>query len=168
MTRAPVSRPSRRRSEARILRWGWKGERLPPGADTTQRATDDAIARIYVTFRHPPERLTAAQRAIDEMMRTRYGDAPPHATLLYVWDNRAAAGTSKRNAYTDRVHNFVVESGSARHSQWLAYERDIAADYRTAFGEAPPPVIGVALMTDADNTVTSAVAYYGDISLSAK
>lgn len=153
---------------ARKLRWRWKGERLPAAADTTQRASDDAIARIYVTFRHPPERLTLAQRALDEMMRALYGEAPPHATLLYVWDNRAAVGSSRRNAYSDRVHNFVVESGSARLSQWLAYERDVAADYKAAFGEAPPPVTGLALMTDADNTGSSALAFYGDITLSAE
>ncbi len=107
-----------------------------------------------------------AQRGIDEMMRALYGEAPPHATLLYVWDNRAPVGTSTRNAYADSVRNIVVESGRARLSQWLAYERDVAADYRAAFGEAPPPVSGVALMTDADNTASSAVAYYGDITLS--
>lgn len=151
-----------------MLRWRWKGERLPTAADTTRRATDDAMARIYVMFRHPPERLTRAQRATDEMMQRLHDEAPPHATLLYVWDNRAAVGTSTRNAYTDRVRNIVVESGSARLSQWLAYERDIAADYRAAFGEAPPSVTGVAVMTDADNTASSAIAYYGDITLSAE
>ena len=44
--------------------------------------------------------------------------------------------------------------------------RDVEADYRAAFGEAPPPISGVALMTDADNTGGSALAYYGDITLS--
>ena len=151
---------------ARKLRWRWKGERLPAGADTTQRASDDAVARIYVTFRHPPEKLTMAQRALDEMMRTLYGEAPPHATLLYVWDNKAAVGSARRNAYSDRVHNFVVESGSARRSQWQAYERDVVADYEMAFGGPAPPISGIALMTDADNTGSSALAYYGDITLS--
>jgi Protein of unknown function (DUF3047) len=155
-------------SDAQRLRWQWKAERLPRGADTTQRATDDAVARVYVTFRHPPERLTTGQRAIDEMMRALLGEVPPHATLLYVWDSRALVGTSRRNAYSDRVHNFVLESGSARLLQWLAYERDVAADYRAAFGEPPPPVIGVALMTDGDNTGSRAIAYYGDITLSAE
>ncbi len=59
----------------------------------------------------------------------------------------------------------VVESGPARLRQWIGYERDIVADYRRAFGEDPPPISGVALMTDSDNTGESVVAYYGDIAL---
>lgn len=153
-------------SQAWRLRWRWKGERLPESGNTAQRATDDAMARIYVTFTRPPERLSTTQRALDAMLRTLYGEAPPHATLLYVWDNGAAVGTSRVNPYTDRVRNIVVESGSARLSQWLTYVRDVEADYRAAFGEAPPPISGVALMTDADNTGGSALAYYGDITLS--
>ena len=75
-------------------------------------------------------------------------------------------GTIVPNPYTDRVRMIVVESGAARLRQWLAYERDIVADYRQAFGEEPPPISGVAVMTDADNTGEEVVAYYGDIALS--
>ena len=51
-------------------------------------------------------------------------------------------------------------------AQWLMYEHDIVADYRAAFGEHPPPIAGVALMTEADNTGEAATADYGDIALS--
>lgn len=151
---------------ASILRWRWKAERLPEGADTRQRTTDDAVARLYVSFRHPPERVSAAQRMMDDGLRLLFGDIPPHATLLYVWDNRASAGTIFPNPHTDRVRNIVVETGTAGLSRWLSYERDVVADYRTAFGEDPPPIVGVALMTDADTTNSRALASYGDITLS--
>ena len=36
-------------------------------------------------------------------------------------------------------------------------------DYRLAFGEEPPAISGVAIMSDTDNTKERAVAYYGDI-----
>jgi hypothetical protein len=42
-------------------------------------------------------------------------------------------------------------------------ERNVLEDYRKAFGEDPPLINGVAIMTDTDNTGESAVAYYGDI-----
>jgi hypothetical protein len=151
--------------EGRILRWRWKGEQALQTSDHTQRATDDAIARVYVTFTHPPEQLSLVQRTLDSLIRALYGRSPPHATLMYLWDGRAAVGTSRRNAYTDRVHNIVVESGSARLGQWLAYERDIDADYRAAFGSAPSQLTGIAVMTDADNTAGTASALYGDITL---
>ena len=58
----------------------------------------------------------------------------------------------------------VVESGPEKVNQWVNEERNVLEDYRKAFGEDPPLVSGVALMTDTDNTGESATAYYGDIS----
>lgn len=44
-------------------------------------------------------------------------------------------------------------------------EPDIYEDYRKFFGEEPPLLGAVALMTDTDNTGEEAVAWYGDITL---
>jgi hypothetical protein len=41
--------------------------------------------------------------------------------------------------------------------------RNLAADYRKAFGAAPGRVLGVAVMTDTDNTGAKAVGEYADI-----
>lgn len=152
-------------ADAPMLRWHWKAERLPSGADTRKHAADDAVARVYVTFHHPPERLSLAQRIIDDGLRALFGETPPHATLMYLWDSSAAVGSMFPNPYTDRVRNIVVESGTARLSQWLPYQRDVVADYRAAFGEDPPSITGVAIMSDADTTRGSALAWYGDITL---
>jgi hypothetical protein len=62
----------------------------------------------------------------------------------------------------------VIESGSDKLNQWIAEKRDIAADYRKAFGEDPPAISGIAIMTDSDNTGESATAWYGDIIFSRK
>ncbi len=42
-------------------------------------------------------------------------------------------------------------------------EYPLVADYKKAFGESPPRINGVAIMTDSDDTNGSATAYYGDI-----
>jgi len=151
-----------------VTNWGWKAQRLPLGADTRKRASDDAVARIYVTFRHPPERLSIAQRIVDDALNVLFGETPPHATLMYLWDASAAEGAMYANPYTDRVRNIVVESGATRLEQWLSYQRDVVADYRAAFGDDPPPIVGIAIMTDADNTRSSALAWYGDITLDSR
>jgi hypothetical protein len=57
----------------------------------------------------------------------------------------------------------VLRSGDGAANRWVAEERNVLEDYRHAFGEAPPPVSGVAIMTDADDTGGKAVAWYGDI-----
>ena len=154
--------------EAPVLRWRWKAERLPQGADASTQRGDDAAVRVYVTFRHDPSRLGPVDRLLYEVARAIYGEAPPHASLMYVWDTAGPAGRSFPNPYTPRVRTIVVEGGSARLGQWLDYRRDILADYRAAFGEDPPPISGVAIMTDADNTGDRASAWYGDVTLDRK
>jgi len=57
----------------------------------------------------------------------------------------------------------VVESGKDHLNKWITEERNIYDDYLKAFGKAPPPISGVAIMTDSDNTGESAVAFYGDL-----
>jgi len=42
-------------------------------------------------------------------------------------------------------------------------ERNVFEDYKKAFGEEPPMISGVAIMTDTDNTGEKTTAYYGDI-----
>jgi hypothetical protein len=69
------------------------------------------------------------------------------------------------NAYTERVRMIVVRSGAADAGRWVEEERNLYDDYRRAFAEEPPPIAGVAIMTDADDTGESATAWYGDIVL---
>lgn len=150
-----------------ILRWRWKVGGLIKGADIRSREGDDYPARIYVVFRYDPNRpgVGTGMRMQYGVAKSLYGEYPPHASLNYVWDGRAAAGTMLPNAYTSRAMMFVVESGAARVGEWVTVERDAYADYRRAFGEEPPPVAGIAVMTDTDQTGESAIAWYGDIEL---
>lgn len=150
-----------------ILRWRWKAENVVAKGDVARKDGDDYAARIYVTFAYDSKRAGIGQRIKYEAAKLIYGEYPPHAGLNYVWDRRAALQTNVPNAYTDRVHMIVVDSGTERLNQWVAHERNIYDDYRASFKEEPPPVSGVAIMTDTDNTGERAVAYYADIALTA-
>jgi hypothetical protein len=97
------------------------------------------------------------------MVKLLYGEYPPLAAINYIWESKAPVGTMVPNPYTDRVMMFVVESGSAKLHQWVNEERNVYEDYKKAFGEEPPMISGVAIMTDTDNTGESAIAYYGNI-----
>jgi hypothetical protein len=57
----------------------------------------------------------------------------------------------------------VVESGSTKLKTWITEERNVYEDYKRVFGEEPPLISGVAIMTATDNTGESAEAYYGDM-----
>ncbi|HZP86120.1 MAG TPA: DUF3047 domain-containing protein [Burkholderiales bacterium] len=148
-----------------ILQWRWKVQNLIDKADISRKDGDDYPARIYVTFAYDPKRASIGQRIKYEAARLVYGEYPPHAGLNYVWDGRAPVGTNVPNAYTDRVHMIVVDSGSERLGQWVTHERNLYEDYRASFDEEPPAISGIAIMTDTDNTGERATAYYGEIDL---
>jgi hypothetical protein len=150
------------------LQWRWKAEQLIGRADIARKDGDDYPARLYITFAYDPKRASMLQRIKYEAARLIYGEYPPHASLNYVWDGHAPVGTNVPSAYTDRVHMIVVDSGSVQLNQWVSHTRNIYQDYRASFEEEPPPVSGIAIMTDADNTGEQAVAYYGEITLSAE
>ncbi len=146
------------------LRWRWKISNLIETADLRTKEGDDFPARIYVMFDYPLEKLPFLERNKLRMARALFDPNLPAATLCYVWDGKAAADTIASSAYTDRVKIIVVESGSSRVRQWVNVERNIARDFRAAFGEDAPPVSAIAVATDTDNTGTFATAHFGDIS----
>ena len=153
--------------ETPILRWRWKVANLIKGADITAKEGDDYPARVYVTFHYDADRAGTGMRMQYAMAKALYGEYPPHAGINYVWDGKARAGTMLPNAYTARAMMFVVESGSRRVGEWVEVERNVYEDYKRAFREEPPPVSGIAVMTDTDQTGESAIAWYGDIELGA-
>jgi len=57
----------------------------------------------------------------------------------------------------------VVASGASGLGQWQSVRRNLAEDYRRAYGAEPGRVLGVAVMTDTDNTGAKAVGQYSDI-----
>jgi len=160
-----LSRPLRiDPAEMPWLRWRWKIGNLIETADLRSKDGDDFPARIYVMFDYPLEKLPFLERSKLRLARTLFDPNLPAATLCYVWDGKAPAGTMAPSAYTERVKIIVVESGSARVKQWVDVERNIARDFRAAFGEDAPLVSAIAIATDTDNTGTFATALFGDIS----
>jgi hypothetical protein len=82
---------------------------------------------------------------------------------MYIWSEQVAVGTVIPSAHTSQVRMLVVASGAADLGQWQSLRRNIAEDYRLAYGAAPGPLLGIAVMTDTDNTGTTAVGQYADI-----
>lgn len=147
------------------LRFSWMVPGLIPEADLSDRDAEDAPVRIVLAFDGDHARLGLRDRMLFDLAETLTGERPPYATLMYVWDNRAPVDSVIHAARTDRIRKLVLESGPQRLSRWIDYQRDIAADYRRLYGEEPGALIGVAVMTDADNTQGRSEAYYGPISL---
>ncbi len=146
-----------------VLTWRWKVSNVVAGSDFMRKSGDDYAARVYVLFDYPSERLPLVDRVKIALARSLHGTELPTAAIAYVWGNAQAVGARGPNPYTDRVHMVVVESGIARTGQWLEVRRNVAADFQAAFGEPAPPVVGVAVSADTDNTREAVTAWFGDL-----
>jgi Protein of unknown function (DUF3047) len=146
-----------------IITWRWKIGGILKKGDVHKKSGDDYPARIYITFKYEPQNASWFQRAKFAAAKFIYGEYPPGSAINYIWASHAAQGTVVPNPYTDRVVMIAVESGAAKVDRWVSETRNLEADYRKAFGHAPPPITGVAIMTDTDNTGEAVDAWYGDI-----
>jgi hypothetical protein len=146
-----------------IMQWQWKVSNILKKGNVYQKDGDDYPARIYITFEYDSSKLGFFEKVKYEAVRWLYGQYPPLGAINYIWESKAPIGTMVPNPYTDRVKMIVVESGEERLNQWVREERNVFEDYKKAFGEEPPMISGVAIMTDTDNTGEKAIAYYGDI-----
>jgi len=126
-----------------VLAWRWKIDHIIAKGDSRTKSGDDYAARIYVIFPH--------------------WFFPKTKTLNYIWANRLPKEAIQPNAYTGNAMMIAVESGDEKAGQWISVRRNIFEDYRRAFGEDPPNVGAIAIMTDTDQTGESAIAWYSDI-----
>ena len=147
------------------LKWEWKATGPILGADNTERVHDDSPLRILVAFDGNKSKLSFKEKMTFEMANLVSGQELPYATLMYIWSGKSPVNTILDNPHTTRIKMIVVDSGSEKVGEWLMHQRDLTADFRAAYGEAPGQVIGIALLTDTDNTKTETKAYYGDIEL---
>lgn len=172
MAASAVSSASMLRTNVRVepaelgrIRFSWKVPQLITGADLAARDADDSPVRVMLIFEGDRSRFSSRDVLLSELLRTLTGEEMPYATLMYGWCSQGERGRLIANPRTARVRTLAMESGPGRLNQWLDYERDIEADYRRAFGEKPGALVGIGIMTDSDNTRSSARAWYGPVRL---
>ena len=147
------------------ITWRWKIDHVLEKGDVSTKQGDDYAARIYVAFEFSPEGKSWWQRMSYKAANLAAGGKLPGSALNYIWANKASIGTVVSNPYTDQTKMIVLESGNGSAGQWMTENRNLLDDYRAAFGQNPPSIMGIAIMTDTDNTGESTTAYYGDIRL---
>ena len=147
------------------LKFSWHVPALIDGADMGLRDADDSPVRVVLAFEGDRSQFSARNAMLNELSRALTGEEMPYATLMYVWCNHRPVGSVIANPRTDRIQKIVVESGPRQLMRWQDYERNIRADFEKAFGEPPGALVAIGLMTDSDNTRSSARAWYGDVQL---
>ena len=150
-----------------VLTWRWRVDQFPTDADLKKRSGDDTALKVCVFFDLALDQVPADQRRALEFVRKRKPEAPA-ATICYVWDERLAADSVLPNAFTTRMRYIVLEGGTTPLRQWRSVRRDIAADFQRLYGDETkvvPPVLGVGIGGDSDNTKSRSTAYIADLSL---
>jgi len=122
-----------------VLAWSWRPIEFPPGSDERSSKTNDSALAVYAVFPHTMWSVKA---------------------LKYVWSAVLPAGTRlSSNVGLTQVR--VVQSGTDGKGRWVDERVNVLADYRSYFdaSEAPKPA-GIAVLTDADDTRSSAQGDY--------
>ncbi len=131
-----------------FVSWKWKVVTFPDKKEDDGKPggwieKDDYAARFYVIFpRFPFFRVQC---------------------LEYVWDRNLPVGTVITNPSFTNLKILVIESGEVNLGKWVGVERNIFDDFKKVFGTKPPKVGAIAVMTDSDNTSSTAEAEYDEI-----
>lgn len=147
------------------LRWRWKVDGVFQKGDAKTKEGDDFPLRIYVLFRYDPERASGWGKVKYNTARLIYGEYPPHSTLNYIWANREHPEIIITNSFSDKAKMILLQQGRENVGKWVEQEVNIIEDYQKAFGEKPPPVASLAIMSDSDNTGESVTAYISFIEI---
>ncbi|MBF0310517.1 MAG: DUF3047 domain-containing protein [Magnetococcales bacterium] len=127
-----------------FLHWSWFLPASPLDSNPREKQGDDFALRVYVLF--SGGWAFWQSRAIN-----------------YVWSAREAAGSNWPNPFTDRARMVSVRQGPEAVGRWVEEARDIRQDHRNLFGYDVDYVDALAIMSDTDNTGSSATGYYGEI-----
>ena len=141
------------------ISWRWKVTQLSDRGNPKQKTGDDYPIRVYVMFQYDPARASLGERLMYNASKVIYGKYPPHSTLNYVWTGVNVPERFIASPYTGKAYMVVLEKGRQRVGQWVEESVNVLADYRKAFGQDPPAIAGLAVMSDTDNTGAAAVAY---------
>ncbi len=145
------------------IRFEWWVELGLSQADVALREREDSPARLILAFEGDRSEFSARDASLSELSQLLTGEPMPYATLMYVWCPQRPVGSVVHNPRTDRIRKIVVANPSAAGA--ITIERDILADYQEAFGKTPGRLVGIAIMTDSDNTQGRARTLYGPISI---
>jgi hypothetical protein len=145
------------------VRWHWKVENVYRKGDPEKRSGDDYPIRVQIVFKYDPEKAGRLKRIEYALARKIYGEYPPQSTLSYVWASREDQKAIMASPFSNSIRLMALEKGGKKSGIWCEEEINIVKDYREAFGADPPPVAGIVIMNDSDDTGERSVSYVKSI-----
>jgi Protein of unknown function (DUF3047) len=125
-----------------VLAWSWRPREFPRGSDERESATNDSVLAVYVLVPHSRIRGPKA--------------------VKYVWSEKVPVGTHlTSNMGLTQVR--VLRSGTGGKGEWSEERVNVLEDYKKLFKESETPKpAGVAVLTDSDDTKSSAAGDYAN------
>jgi hypothetical protein len=125
--------------------WKWKAIKLPESGAENDKKKNDCVCGIYV------------------MLKT--GIFPK--AIKYVWSATLPVGTIITSSLNSNLKVIILESGKEKCGQWVCERVNIKKDIARCYGEKEqiPNILGIGLMTDADNTRSITESCYGQIKI---
>jgi hypothetical protein len=122
-----------------VLAWSWRPIEFPKGADEKDGKNDSALS---VYFMVP------------------YSSIRGPKAVKYIWSERVPVGTRlESNGGLTQVR--VLQSGTAKRGQWIEERVKVRDDWLAYFKEKDvPKPAGIAVLTDSDDTRSSAQGDY--------
>lgn len=142
-----------------LLAWRFQVSNIYKKGDARKKDGDDYPVRLYVMFKYDPAKASFAEKIQYELAKALDGKYPPHSSLNYIWANREQAADIIISPYSSRSLMIPMVKGGKLVGTWVEHRTNIVEDYKKAFGESPPVMAKIAVMSDADNTGESATAY---------
>jgi hypothetical protein len=125
-----------------VLVWAWRPREFPRGGDERESATNDSALAVYMLVPHSRIRGPKA--------------------VKYIWSEKVPVGTHlTSNMGLTEVR--VLRSGTAGKGEWMEERVNVLEDYKKLFKESETPKpAGIAVLTDSDDTKSSAVGDYAN------
>ena len=125
-----------------MLAWSWRPRQFPKGADERQASKNDSALAVYMLVAH--SRVTGPK------------------AVKYIWSERVPVGTHlTSNSGLTQVR--VLRTGAAAGHGWTEERVNVLEDFRKYFSEkGTPKPEGIAVLTDADDTKSSAAGDYAN------
>jgi hypothetical protein len=124
-----------------VLAWSWRPIEFPAGSDERNAKTNDSALAVYAVFPHTSWSVKS---------------------LKYIWSAVVPVGTHLTSS-AGLTQALIRRSGTAGKGEWTDERVNVLDDYRKYFKEtdAPKPA-GIAVLTDSDDTGSSAQGDYAN------
>lgn len=127
-----------------VLAWSWRPVGFPAGSDERQSKTNDSAVSVYAVFPHTPWSVKS---------------------LKYIWSAVVPVGT-RLSSSGGLTQALVIRNGTDRKGSWMEERVNIFEDYKKFFEETETPkASGIAVLTDSDDTKSTAQGDYANFRL---